>query len=381
MTVKRFEVLQASDIRCGVRRVIPAKDFLMVSLMAAVTRFFLMNTQAQLVCYEGFSEDAPGSQLENGGNGSAGVGLNGGSGWGGAWDSSNFIKTLIKVEDRTAAPVLYSNGEITLAGGTRALRFYDTANGSPALLRPLGTVFSAVSGDTLWFSLLFRTSNASPLANQDFFQIGFDDNPAAASGTPRVSIGANTTTTTFPAPFQFFARSTTAVSSSAFYSILPVTAATTYLLVGRILPHAGVYDTVSLYVNPAHLNDPGLASTSITLPSGLASLSHFLIRTVNLDNGDAYVVDEIRIGRDYRSTVLPLSLMDALQVIPSDTPDPVFTLTWSTVFTGAVLETSRTLAPDSWTPVPAPFDISGGKYRYPVPAGPGILRGFYRLRW
>ena len=52
-------------------------------------------------------------------------------------------------------------------------------------------IFSAAEGESLWFSFLFRTNNASPLANQDFFQFGFDDNANASSGIPRVSIGAN----------------------------------------------------------------------------------------------------------------------------------------------------------------------------------------------
>lgn len=333
---------------------------------------------AQLVSYEGFGDYAAGVRVESGGNGSSGNGLDGGSGWGGEYNVSNAIKTLVRIEDRTASPVNYSNGEIHIPGGNRALRFSDIAIGTYAVQRPLGTVFNAAADETLWFSILFRTNNASPLDNQDFFQIGFDDNPNAVSGNPRVSIGANTTSATFPADFQFFARSTTAVPASAFYEILPIAPVTTYLLVGSIQPNAGVYDTVSLFVDPSSFDDPGPPSASITLPSGLTTLSHAFIRTVGLDNGDAYVLDEWRIGRDYGSVIQ--SLRNALKILPADSPGGSPTLHWSASLTGVVLETSTTLAPDSWTEVTGPFTLSEGDRQFTVPSGPGITRGFFRLR-
>ncbi len=363
------------------RQVLPSIAIRRLRLATATAGLLPLPLGAQLLCYDGFGDYPAGSQVESGSNGSTGTGLDGGTGWGGAYDTNNFTKSLIRIEDRTATPVNYSNGEIIIGGGTKALRFYDVANGNPALQRPLGTTFSAAAGEPLWFSLLFRTNNASLLANQDFFQIGFDDNAGAAAGIPRVSIGANTTsTTTFPSPFQFFARSTTAVNASAFAGNTPIATATTYLLVGLIQPNAGVYDTVSLYVNPSTLEDPGPASASVTLSSGLTALSHLFVRTVNLDNGDAYVVDELRLGRDYGSIVLPTSLRDALRFIPPAPPGGPFILQWSTALTGVVLETSTTLAADSWMAVPGPFSVEGENYHYPVPMGPGISRGFYRLK-
>jgi hypothetical protein len=329
---------------------------------------------AQLVCYEGFSDYAAGIQLESGGNGSPGTGLNAGVGWGGEYNVSNAIKTLVQIEDRGSNPVNYANGDITIQGGNRALRFYNIANGTYAVRRPLGTVFEAAAGDTLWFSFLFRTAGASPLANRDLFQVGFDDNPSASSGNPRVSIGATTTSTTYPSAFQFFARSTTAVGASAFHSSLPIAAATTYLLVGCIKPNSGNYDTVSLFVNPSTLDDPGPPSATITLASGLSSLSHAFIRTVDLDNGDAYVLDEWHIARDYGTVVR--SLQNALRIAAGSPP----TLRWSAALSDVILETSTTLAPDSWTEVSGPFPISGGDFQYSAPIDPGVTRGFFRLR-
>ena len=347
-------------------------------VLAAITA---MPLRAQLVAYEGFQDYAAGVQMENGVNLSPGTGLAAGAGWGGPYDINNAIKSLVKIEDRSASPVNYTNGGIAILGGNRALRFWDNANGSPALQRPLGTVFDAAAGDTLWFSILFRTATggASPLANQDFFQIGFDDNAtAAAGGVPRVCIGANVTQTTYPSPFRFFARSTTAVAASAFYNGLSIAAATTYLLVGRIQPHAGSYDTVSLFVNPSSLEHPGPPSAEVVLPSGLGSLSHAFIRTAGLDGGDAYVFDEWHLGRDYGSVVQ--SLQGALRLLPAAVPGGPLTLRWPVALADVLLQTSTTLAADSWTPVTGPFSLHGAEWEVPAPIDPETPQRFFRLR-
>ena len=354
------------------------------TLIATLARITLLLTtieiRAQLVCHDGFGDHAAGIQLESGSNGSGGTGLDGGVGWGGFYDVNNSIKSLVRIEDRTANPANYSNGEITLLGGHRALRFYDVANGTHAVRRPLGTGFQAANGNTLWFSLLFRTASggAGNLANQDFFQIGFDDNPNASAGIPRVSIGSNTTSTTFPSPAAFFARSTTASSGSVFYQDLQIAAATTYLLVGRIQAHAGEYDTVSLFVNPSNSQTPGTPSAEVTLPSGLTSLSHAFIRTVGLDNGDAYVIDEWHIARDYATVVQAFG--SALRILPAPTAEHSHALRWPASLGGVVLETSLTLDPESWSEIAGPFELVDVERHYPVPIDPATTKRFFRLR-
>ena len=354
-----------------------APSFLKFCALLVLAVIPAMPLRAQLVAFEGFQDYAAGTQVESGGSGLAGTGLDAGAGWGGPYDVSNAIKSLVKIEDRSSSPVNYTNGGIAILGGNRALRFYDNANGSYALQRPLGTVFDAAAGDTLWFSILFRTAGTSPLDNQDFFQIGFDDNAAAASGVPRVSIGANTTQSTFPSPFRFFARSTTAVAASAYYDGLSIAAATTYLLVGRIQPHGGAYDTVSLFVNPSSTDQPGPPSAEIVLPSGLGILSHAFIRTAYLESGDAYVLDEWHLGRDYGSVVQ--SLRGALRLLPSGSPEGSLVLRWPVSLTGAVLETSTTLGPESWTEVTGPFSQRGAEWECPVAIEPATPQRFFRL--
>jgi hypothetical protein len=340
--------------------------------------------EAQVVAYDGFGEYSADAQVESGADFTSGTGLDGGIGWGGAYNVFDNIKTKVKIENRTLSPgpipVDYENGEILILGGDRALRFFDNADGSYAVQRPLATVFDAVAGETLWFSFLFRTASGgqSPISNRELFQVGFDDNSNPASGNPRVSIGANNISSTFPSGYHFFARSTTAPATSVFHSSLPIAAITTYLLVCRIQPNAGVYDKVSLYVNPSNLEDPGLPSAEVTLSSGLTTLSHAFIRTAFLDTGDAYVMDEWLIGRDYGSVVK--SLRNALRIIPSDPPGGPFTLRWSASLTDVVLETSTTMTPESWIGVTGPFPINGNDYEFPIPVDPGIPQAFFRLR-
>lgn len=335
----------------------------------------------QVVCYEGFEGYGATALLESGNTSSDGTGRNGGTGWGGEYDVLDAIKLKVKMEDRTSNPVSYANGDVLLPGGIRALRFFDNADGSYAVRRPMGTVFTAADGQTLWFSILFRTATggAGTLNDQDLFQIGFDDNPNPDSGNPRVSIGSNTlSTTAFPSACHFFARSTTDPLVSDFYDTLPIAAATTYLLVCQIQPTAGSYNTVNLFVNPSSLDDPGPPSATITAASGLSTLSHAFIRTAFLDSGDAYVLDEWRIGKDYGSVVG--SLRNALAIFPASVPGGSPTLSWPASLPSVVLETSTTLAPDSWELVAGSFSAVGGDSTYPVPITPGTPRRFYRLR-
>jgi hypothetical protein len=356
----------------------PRRWLQQLAYISAVAPFQAGSLLAQLVSYESFESYSAGIQLESGGNGSDGTALNEGAAWGSAYNVSNAIKTLVKIEDRSTSPVYYSAGDITIDGGYRALRFYDNAIGTYAVRRRLGTTFSAVVGESLWFSFLFRTASASPLADQDFFQLGFDDNPNASSGNPRVSIGANTTSGTFPSDFRFFARSTTGAGFSAFNGTGTIEAVTTYLLVGCIQPNAGVYDTVSLFVNPTSTQTPGAPSSTIQEASGLATLTQLFIRTVGLDRGDAFIVDEIHVARDYGSVVQSLTKALRVNARPLTGTYPV--LQWPVSISGIVLETSLGMLPGSWENVPGPFIRNGTDYEFPIPMEPGKERQFFRLK-
>jgi hypothetical protein len=348
-----------------------------LTLAAAATCLLPALAHSQLVTYDGFEEYPSGALIEDGPNGVSGTGLNGGFGWADAYDVNNAIKSLVRAENRAASPVIYSNGDLTIHGGDRALRFYDNAIGTYALRRAMASTWDATAGQELWASFLFRCNNTSPLANQDFLAMGFDDNPSAAGGNPRVSVGVNTTTNVFPPnqPFRFFARSTTTVANSAFAESPDIAASTTYLVVTRISASTrGNFDTVDLWLNPASATDPGPPSARIIADSGINRLTHWFIRTANLDSGDAYVIDELKIGRTYPAVIVAQPPPFALEIQPS--ADRSVELRWSSLL-DATLESTNAPASGPWTPVPGPFESSGAWLSLRVPT---TDRAFFRLR-
>jgi hypothetical protein len=325
--------------------------------------------------YEGFGDYAAGAQLESGSNGSSGTPLDGGLGWGGPYDVNNAIKSLVRAENRSSSPVVYSNGEVVIHGGDRAMRLYDVANGSYVWQRPLEIPFQAAAGGgTLWFSFLFRSNNGSPLANRDYFHIGFDDNPQAQNGTPRAGIGVTTIESTFPPnqPFRFFAKSTISDDTMVFAET-EAASVTTYLLVGRIAATAGTYDVVDLFLNPSSMSDPGPPAATASVDSGLTTLTHCFLRTSGLDAGDAYVLDELKIGESYASVVAPPPF--ELRFDPGGTP----VLRWSALLGPTVLQSTSSLEEGNWLPVVGPFATQGTEFVFPIPPETGS-RQFYRLR-
>jgi hypothetical protein len=107
-------------------------------------------------------------------------------------------------------------------------------------------------------------------------------------------------------------------------------------------------------------------------------LSHAFIRTAGLDAGDAYVLDEWHLGRDYGSVVQ--SLQGALRLLPAAVPGGALTLRWPVAPADALLQTSTTLAADSWTPVTGPFSLRGAEWEVPAPIDPETPQRFFRLR-
>ena len=120
-----------------------------------------------------------------------------------------------------------------------------------------------------------------------------------------MSIGATTISTTFlpSQPSRFFARTTNVSGTYAFDHSSDILGVTTYLLVAKLSRGAGNFDRVDLFVNPATLAEPVAPSATYAQDSGVATLSHLLLRTTSLDVGDAYVFDEMRVGRSFISVV------------------------------------------------------------------------------
>jgi VCBS repeat-containing protein len=230
---------------------------------------------------EGFEDYAADVQVED----SNGVGLNGGTGWSGAWNIADARRNDVTVVD---GGLSYSNGEIVVHGGSRALQ-YAASEGSNVALA--ARQFPAQSG-TLYLSFLYQ--QAVQVSDNDFLQVGFATSlsePLASGlddGAFKVRSGLSSTT------------------GGTVSSGVPSTDAVTHLLVLRIEKTSGsTYNDVRLYVNPQYA-DEGLNAHTVSTANGglnLSSAAFLALRKANTENGDRFLLDEFRIGETFESVV------------------------------------------------------------------------------
>jgi hypothetical protein len=235
---------------------------------------------ASVIATDGFEDYAAGDPLENG----AGVGLNGGTGWTGAWNVNNSYRVELNIID---GGLFYSGGIVKVNGGDLALEL-DAANAS--IVEIAGRPFPAQT-DTIYLSFLYSNMvDVGPGSGDDFLQLGFDSSYA----NPRVSAMDRNTT--------FQARLTTS-SGNSFDSHMTSVAGETYFLVLRADKVGGSanYNQVALYVNPTSyeeaLNSP--AVTGGPLNSGLGTATWAMIRRAFQESGDTYVIDEFQISTTF----------------------------------------------------------------------------------
>jgi hypothetical protein len=241
---------------------------------------------ATIIATDGFEDYAAGDPLEDG----AGVGLNGGTGWTGAWNVNNSYRGELNIID---GGLVYSGGTVKVAGGDLALEL-DAANAN--IVEIAGRPFPAAP-DTVYLSFLYsNTVDAGTPGDSanDFLQFGFESSYA----NPRVSAMDRNTT--------FQARLTTSSGNSSDSGITSV-AGETYFLVLRADKVGGSanYNQVALYVNPTAyeevLNTP--AVTRGPQDSGLGTATWAMIRRAFQEPGDTYVIDEFQISTTFAEAV------------------------------------------------------------------------------
>ena len=66
------------------------------------------------------------------------------------------------------------------------------------------------------------------------------------------------------------------------------------------------YDSISLFVNPDSLTEPGTASAVSSVDSGLSSLDNFVSRSAFHELNDAFQLDHIQIGTQWGDVVAPV---------------------------------------------------------------------------
>lgn len=253
-------------------------------------------TQAALIATESFEDYAPGDGLD---------GKSGGSGsWSGSWSAASGAANTSVV----SGGLSFSSGDVAHNGGSVALQTqYGSEDITDGLYhRPLPT-----QTDTLYMSLLFRdtvnddeTGSGDLGGADDFVQWGFDNN----TDNPNASIlrrnGA------------LQARSgTTNGDDSGFNAMV----GQTFLLVFKAEKSTGAteYDEVSLFVNPNSTVEPGTPDALDSGDSGVSSVSNFVARSAFHEDGDTFVIDDIRIGTTFGDVVVPEPSALVLAVLAS----------------------------------------------------------------
>jgi hypothetical protein len=215
-------------------------------------------------------------------------GAAGGAGFTNAWSAG--------AAQVVAFQTAYTNVEVVTGGGTNAMEI--GGNGAPVIMR----AFTPETGDTLYFSCYFRTPTADGSAEEDVILFGFN----AIKDAPAVSVQHR---------YNTFAMRVGA--SNPFTSVTSEVGRVNcvVLKVSKTVPGpANVFNKAELFIDPATVSEPAAASLTLDLSQGISSYSHLTWRTANMEAGDVYAFDMIRIGSTFES-VVPLTTLNGTIVV------------------------------------------------------------------
>ena len=199
----------------------------------------------------------------------------------------------------------YSNGPISIAGGTNAI--YVAYPDKTVFTRAIGTQ----NGDSLYLSFLFRTPTADGTSG-DFLSFGF--NSSADQTTAGLVHRLNDAST----DHDFGLRAGEA-------NIMPPPEGTeanrTYFLVLRLRKltpgTANAYNELAIFVDPSSVYEP-VPSLVIT-NTRAAAMTHIAARVALSEAGDGYFLDNLCIGASYDDVVFPNG--SPVVVAPSISPN------------------------------------------------------------
>ncbi len=275
------------------------KSIAYTSLIAILTLLgTTSNASAALLASDDFESYALGSTV---------AGNNGGTGFSGAWGSSNAgasANTTI-----LSSSLSYSGGTVFANGGSQAAQY---VAGTGAIFDGHLTrsiPFGGSGSDPIYMSYLWNNSvnNDAPASGDDFAQFGFDGTP----DNPQNSIMQRNGL--------FQARSST--STAASNGSVPVNIDQTYLLVMKAEDTgSGFYDQVTLWVDP--LSDVEGAETVDGISTGVGAMNTGNIASIALrsafwESDDTFLVDNILIGESFAD------------VVPTAVPEPASIVVWS----------------------------------------------------
>ena len=238
--------------------------------------------RATLIAYDGFESYTSDAVLSTN---------SGGTGWLTNWSSVSSVKVVT-----TASPIAYTNGAVTINGGTLAAEAADPAGNLGVALDNVASRSFATQTGTVYFSFLFRAESGS--GADDFIQFSLNNDTSITNSGSIGDLSNVSGTNTFAS------RIGGTSGGSSVNSTTSVSDATTFFLVGKISKTStGNYNRMELFVNPTTLTEPGVVSATQNADSGTAAISHFTLRISNLETADQYRFDELRIGTTWADVV------------------------------------------------------------------------------
>ena len=215
------------------------------------------------------------------------------------WAVSDAVRALV---NGVHADMGYIGGDVAIHGGNVAMQLGPDG--------PSGTsVYTAayvapISGEDIWFSLLFETAAATGAAERDFFQLMFTTQAEGATNDTLSLVMDQV-----GSAHEFIARAGGSTSSGTGNNVstgFANTPGTPTFLVGCLKPDAsGAYNAIDLYANPTSIAQPQTAdaSASFAIANPLKSIDKIYTRTSAWETNDSVLVDELRLGKTYQDVL------------------------------------------------------------------------------
>jgi len=236
------------------------------------------SAQAALIAIDDFESYTAGTSLS---------GLNGGSGWAGAWTGASqaSVQTITLVDP---------NGIVS--GGTQALRF-DFAGGASVDATNIASRTFASQSNTIYMGYQVRVGS---FENDDFLIMQASN---GATGNTQSAVGSGVRNATNN-PFFVRVGDSGNVADTANSAVL-VPDNTDFLVVAKYSKDGGslTYNRADLYVNPVNLIEPGVPAVSVIgADPTVANISMLTARMLANNTGtlgDTAFIDSIRIATTY----------------------------------------------------------------------------------
>ena len=212
---------------------------------------------------------------------------------------SDSVRALVNGVD---ADMGYAGGDVSVLGGDVAMQL---GPGGPSATSVYTAAYVApISGEDIWFSLLFETGATTGAAERDFFQLMFTTQAEGATNDTLSLVMDQVGSS-----HEFIARAGGSTSSGTGNNVSSGVAnvpGTPTFLVGCLKPDAsGAYNAIDLYVNPTTVAQPSTAdaAASFAIANPLTSIDKIYTRTSVWETNDSVLVDELRLGKSYQDVL------------------------------------------------------------------------------